>query len=192
VLLRGFRRGEICALADDEVDTALGAVTVNAALVQVGGRLVWGKPKSKAGERVVGLDRGSVAAVYAHRTLRKRERVAAGEAWEDSRRMFTDELGRAVHPDYVSRRFRELAAEAGCRSSSSTRPGTPRRRSRSRQASTSRSCPTNSDTPRPGSLRTCISMSGTKCTSTQPRKSSGCCPDARERRRPDHDRMRPF
>jgi integrase len=113
VLLRGFRRGEICALADDEVDTALGAVTVNAALVQVGGRLVWGKPKSKAGERVVGLDRGSVAAVYAHRTLRKRERVAAGEAWEDSRRMFTDELGRAVHPDYVSRRFRELAAEAG-------------------------------------------------------------------------------
>jgi hypothetical protein len=38
VLLRGFRRGEICALVD--VDTARGAVTVNAALVQVGGRLV--------------------------------------------------------------------------------------------------------------------------------------------------------
>jgi integrase len=113
VLLRGFRRGEICALADEDVDTARAAVTVNAALVQVGGRLVWGKPKSKAGERVVGLDRGSVAAVTAHRTLRKRERLAAGEAWEDSGRMFTDELGERLHPDYVSRRFRELAKEAG-------------------------------------------------------------------------------
>jgi integrase len=112
VLLRGFRRGEICALADADVDTARAAVTVNAALVQVGGRLVWGKPKSKAGERVVGLDRGSVAAVTAHRTLRKRERLAAGEAWEDSGRMFTDELGERLHPDYVSRRFRELAKEA--------------------------------------------------------------------------------
>ena len=113
VLLRGFRRGEICGLADADVDTARAAVTVNVALVQVGGKLIWGRPKSKAGERVVGLDKGTVEAVRAHRTLRKRERLAAGEAWEDSGRMFTDELGEPLHPDYVSRRFRELAEEAG-------------------------------------------------------------------------------
>jgi integrase len=113
VLLRGFRRGEICGLADVDVDAAKAAVTVNVALIQVRGRLVWGRPKSKAGERVVGLDKGSVAAVKAHRTLRKRERLVAGEAWADSGRMFTDELGEPLHPDYVSRRFRELAAEAG-------------------------------------------------------------------------------
>jgi integrase len=51
--------------------------------------------------------------VKGHRTLRKRERVAAGEAWADSGRMFTDELGEALHPDYVSRRFREMAKAAG-------------------------------------------------------------------------------
>jgi integrase len=113
VLLRGFRRGEICALADDDVDAARAAVTVNAALIQVRGRLVWGRPKSKAGERVVGLDQDTVRGVQAHRTLRKRERLAAGEAWEDSGRFFTDELGQALHPEYVSHRFRELAAEAG-------------------------------------------------------------------------------
>ena len=113
VLLRGFRRGEICALADADVDTERATVTVCAALVQVGGRLVWGRPKSKAGERVVALDRGSVAGVRAHRLQRKRERLAAGEAWADSGRMFTDELGEPVHPEYVSRRFRELAAAAG-------------------------------------------------------------------------------
>jgi integrase len=113
VLLRGFRRGEICGLADADVDTARAAVTVNVAIVQVRGRLVWGRPKSKAGKRVVALDQGSVAAAKAHRTLRKRERLAAGTAWEDSGRMFTDELGRALHPEYVSRRFRELAEAAG-------------------------------------------------------------------------------
>jgi integrase len=113
VLLRGFRRGEICGLADADVDAARAAVTVNVALVQVGGKLVWGRPKSKAGERVVGLDKGTVEAVRVHRILRKRERLAAGEAWADSGRMFTDELGEPLHPDYVSRRFRELATEAG-------------------------------------------------------------------------------
>jgi integrase len=113
VVLRGFRRGEICALADTDVDTEGAKVTVSAALVQVRGRLVWGRPKSKAGERVVGLDKGSVAAARAHRTLRKRERLAAGEAWEDSGQMFTDELGQALHPEYVSCRFRELAGAAG-------------------------------------------------------------------------------
>jgi integrase len=112
VLLRGFRRGEICALADDEVDTDRATVGVNAALVQVGGKLIWGRPKSKAGERVVALDKGSVASVKAQRLQRKRERLAAGEAWTDSGRMFTDELGRALHPEYVSRRFRELAQAA--------------------------------------------------------------------------------
>jgi len=113
VLLRGFRRGEICALSDVDVDVDRAAITISAALIQVRGRLVWGKPKSKAGERVVGLDRGSVAAVTAHRTLRKRERLAAGEAWIDSGQMFTDELGERLHPEYVSRRFRELAKAAG-------------------------------------------------------------------------------
>ena len=113
VLLRGFRRGEICGLADADVDAVRAAVTVNVALVQVGGKLVWGWPKSKAGERVVGLDKGTVEAVRVHRILRKRERLAAGEAWADSGRIFTDELGEPLHPDYVSRRFRELAAEAG-------------------------------------------------------------------------------
>lgn len=113
LLLRGFRRGELCGMGDDDVDARAAAVTVNVALIQVRGRLVWGKPKSKAGERVVGLDRGTVEGVHAHRTMRKRERLAAGEAWEDSGRFFTDELGRPLHPEFVSRRFRALAAEAG-------------------------------------------------------------------------------
>ncbi len=112
-LLRGFRRGELAGMADDAFDPDAASITVNVALLVVGGRLVWGKPKTRAGERVVGLDSGSVEAGKAHRTQRKRERLAAGAAWEDSGRMFTYETGEALHPDWISRRFKQLAAEAG-------------------------------------------------------------------------------
>jgi len=112
-LLRGFRRGELAGMADDAFDPAAASITVNVALLLIGNRLVWGKPKSKAGERVVGLDRGSVDAGKAHRSRRRRERMAAGATWEDSGRMLTTEIGGPLNPDWISRRFKDMAAEAG-------------------------------------------------------------------------------
>jgi integrase len=112
-LLRGFRRGEIAGMADDAFDPAAASITVNVALIQIGKRLVWGKPKTRSGERVVGLDKGSVDAGKAHRRQRARERLAAGEAWQDSGRMFTNELGGTLNPDWISRRFKAMAKEAG-------------------------------------------------------------------------------
>ena len=112
-LLRGFRRGELAGMADDDFDADEAAITVNVALLAVGGRLVWGRPKSKAGERTVDLDKGSVTAGKAHRSARRRERLAAGPAWQDTGRMFTREDGSALNPDWISRRFKELAKDAG-------------------------------------------------------------------------------
>jgi integrase len=59
------------------------------------------------------LDAGSVAVGKTHRARRKRERLAAGETWEESGRAFTTEDGRPLAPDYISRRFKELARAAG-------------------------------------------------------------------------------
>jgi integrase len=112
-LLRGFRRGELCGMADEDMDAGQATITVNVALLQVGGRLVWGKPKSRAGERVVGLDATTVTVGKAHRQRRRRERLAAGEAWQDSGRMFTREDGSPLYPEYVTKRFKTLAKEAG-------------------------------------------------------------------------------
>ena len=112
-LLRGLRRGELAGMADDAFDPDAAAVTVNVALLMIGSKLTWGKPKTKSGERVVGLDRGSVDEGKAHRKQRARERLAAGPAWEESGRMFTTESGAALNPDWISRRFKAMAAEAG-------------------------------------------------------------------------------
>lgn len=113
LLLRGFRRGELAGLPDDEVDLDEGTVTVNVALIQVGNRLVWERPKSRAGGRVVDLDDDTVAIARAHRAARKRERLAAGEAWQESGRFFTREDGTPLSPDWISRRFKAMAREAG-------------------------------------------------------------------------------
>jgi hypothetical protein len=52
-LLRGFRRGEICALADVDADAARDAVTVNAAPVQVGGSGLASRPQGREGDRIM-------------------------------------------------------------------------------------------------------------------------------------------
>jgi integrase len=112
-LLRGFRRGEMAGMGDDAFTPATASILVNVALIQIGTRLVWGKPKTRAGERTVGLDKGSVTAGKAHQSRGRRERLAAGPAWQDSGRMFTNEVGDALKPDWISRRFKAMAKEAG-------------------------------------------------------------------------------
>jgi integrase len=112
-LLRGLRRGELAGLAHDDIDLDTGTITVNVALLQIGRKLVWGRPKSRAGERIVDLDAGTIAIGKAHRARRKRERLAAGETWHESGQAFTTEDGLPLSPDYISRRFKHLAAAAG-------------------------------------------------------------------------------
>jgi hypothetical protein len=67
-LLRGLRRGELAGMADDAFDPAEAKITVNVALLSIGRKLIWGKPKTRAGERVVGLDADTVRAGKAHQT----------------------------------------------------------------------------------------------------------------------------
>jgi hypothetical protein len=59
-------------MADDDFDADEGAITVNAALLEIGGKLVLGQ-----------------AEIQGRRARRKRERLRAGGAWSDSGCMFT-------------------------------------------------------------------------------------------------------
>lgn len=54
------------------------------------------------------------------------ERLARGEAWTDSGRVFTREDGTPFHPSFVTARFQRLAFAAGCRRSGCTTCGTAR------------------------------------------------------------------
>jgi hypothetical protein len=134
----------------------------------------------------------------ASRTGKRTGRGASASAWPPVRRGKTPG---ACSPGRTGHRFpltgchadsRNWPARQGCQSSSSTLPGTPQRRWRWRPASTSRSFPTSSATPRPGLLRTRTSMCADRFTRMPRRRSWPSCPTTRRHGRRDHDRVRPF
>jgi len=109
----GLRRGEALGLRWADVDTQAGMLHVRQTLTDVGGRLVFGKPKTRGSERVVDLDGNTLGSLLAHRLTQDQERVAWGEVYADAGLVFTREDGRPLRPEYVTRRMQAIA-EAAC------------------------------------------------------------------------------
>ncbi len=71
-----------------------------------GGKVVNSTPKTAASARSIGLDPQTVLALRSHKARQSIERLAAGNAWaNDVGWVFTDEVGRPVHPTKVSKLF---------------------------------------------------------------------------------------
>jgi integrase len=113
IALRGLRRGEAVGLRWSEVNFAASTIGVNWQITQLGWTPVQGKPKTDASDRIVALDAETITVLKAHRKRQKAERLAAGQAWVDSGFVFTDELGRPLHPQHVTDQFYWLAYQAG-------------------------------------------------------------------------------
>ena len=113
VLLAGLRRGEACGLRWQDIDLDAGCLRVAQTLLQLGGRVVTGTPKSASSGRTVSLDAETVRLLDEHQRAQRRERFAAGSAYEDAGLVFCDEIGRVYLPDRVSAWFRQAARDAG-------------------------------------------------------------------------------
>ena len=113
VLLRGLRRGEVLGLTWPDVHLDDGYLRVTRTLMQLGGKVMDGTPKSRASVRVVSLDAATVQLLRAQQRVQRRERFAAGGAYADYGLVFCDEIGRSYAPDTVSKWFRQAAVRAG-------------------------------------------------------------------------------
>ena len=112
----GLRRGEACALRWSDVDMEGGVITVRSQLVEVGGKAVEGKPKTRSGEdRRVDIGQRTVGALLAHRLTQDAERGAWGEGYRDDGRVFAREDGTDLTPSQVTKVFTRLSASAGLR-----------------------------------------------------------------------------
>jgi integrase len=109
----GMRRGEACGLPWTDVDLSAAELHVTTARVQVGWQPVEDEPKSESGKRVIALDKGTVAALRAHRKRQLAARLAWADAWTESGKVFTMENGSALHPAAVTLLFERLAFAAG-------------------------------------------------------------------------------
>jgi integrase len=113
VLLRGLRRGEACGLQWADLDLSAGEMRIRRTILQFGGKVTGGQPKTRAGERTVSLDAATVALLKAHRRRQASERLAAFGAYKDHNLVFAREDGSPVPPDYVSKHFAALTRAAG-------------------------------------------------------------------------------
>ncbi|WP_103382522.1 site-specific integrase [Pseudonocardia dioxanivorans] len=110
---RGLRRGEACGLEWDEVDLVEGSIHVVRQRISVAGQIVEDTPKSDAGDRTISLGRDTVEVLRAHRQAQRKERMAAGQSWVDSGKVFCQEDGSPLDPNQVSERFETLTMTAG-------------------------------------------------------------------------------
>lgn len=112
--ITGLRRGELVALRwqDVDLDGRFLIVRKNAVVVGKLGVIV-GTPKTKASRnRRVDLDPTTVALLRMCKKSEARNRLAAGSAWAESGRVFTDEFGAMFHPQRVSRTFDRITRRA--------------------------------------------------------------------------------
>lgn len=113
ILLCGLRRGEAIGARWADADLEAGRLAVVQTVLQFGGQVVIGKPKTRSGRRLISLPPGIVALLKEHRDSQHRERWEWGEAYQDNGLIFCAEDGSVLSPDAVSRAFRALATAAG-------------------------------------------------------------------------------
>lgn len=111
----GMRRGEVCGLRWSDVDLDAGVLTVREQLVEINGKIIPGKPKTRSGERRIEIGRGTVAVLKAHRKRQAEERLKWGPGYTDNGRVFAREDGSDLLPSAVTHLFLRLARQAGLR-----------------------------------------------------------------------------
>jgi integrase len=110
-VLTGLRRGEICGLHWADVDLAARTITVRHNRVSVDGRVQESTTKTRSGRRTVPLSDAGVAALLTWQLRQSGEAEAAQEAWQSDGHVFTNELGQALDPAYVTRLFQVIRLE---------------------------------------------------------------------------------
>ncbi|MET7400635.1 tyrosine-type recombinase/integrase [Dactylosporangium sp. NPDC005572] len=111
--LRGLRRGEACGLHRGDVDLDTQTLTVRHQIVLVGWQPGLSAPKTDGSEATIALDTTTAELLRQQLADQDRMQEQAGTGWIENGLLFTEPDGRAIHPDWVSRRFRTAVNEAG-------------------------------------------------------------------------------
>ncbi len=110
----GLRRSELAGLQWRDIDLVGQRLSVVRTLQRITGHgLVIGTPKSANSRRTIKLGARAVKILEAVRVQQLVEQVAAGELYDESGHVFTDELGRRVDPDRMGKAFAKIVRPSG-------------------------------------------------------------------------------
>lgn len=112
-LALGMRRGEILGLPWSNVDLDAGTLRVNQALQQIEGEWQLVEPKTKRSRRTLPIPDIVVAKLRTHRARQSRDRLRAGDRWEDWGLVFTTRIGTPLDGGNVTKAFQRTLAALG-------------------------------------------------------------------------------
>lgn len=112
--LTGMRRGELCGVHWDNIDLDLETLAITRTRVMVGSKVLeQTSAKRDASLRVISLDPVTVNVLVEHRGRQVTERLAQEPGfWVTEGHVFTDEVGRGLVPNEVSKMFTRAASRA--------------------------------------------------------------------------------
>jgi integrase len=82
-------------------------------LITVGYQILVSEPKTAKSRRSIDLDSETVSVLRRHRKAQVEDRLAWGEAYQDSGLVFTREDGTPIHPDRFGDLFEQRVATSG-------------------------------------------------------------------------------
>jgi integrase len=116
----GARRGELLGLTWEDVDLTAGTITIRRALVPIGYTVAVSEPKTESGRRTIAVPASVCAVLKRHKATQKAEKMAHRDVWGKDRPeglgqlnlVFTNEVGRELHPDRVSKLFEQAVTKS--------------------------------------------------------------------------------
>jgi integrase len=110
--MTGMRRGEALGLLWEDVDLENARLSVRRALVPSGRDVVVSEPKTARGRRSIALDPETVEVLKTQAARQLADQDEWGDGWTNSGLVFTKENGDALHPEDVTRYFRQAVKKA--------------------------------------------------------------------------------
>lgn len=112
-ILTGMRRGELAGLRWNDIDLESQTLSIAHTRISVHNKVVSGPPKTDRSRRTLRLSAPHIETLTAVRARQDGDAILFGEYWEDSGFIFTDDHGKPIHPDAITRRFKRLIAKGG-------------------------------------------------------------------------------
>lgn len=113
IALRGLRRGEAAGLRWRDVDLDRSYLWIRSQRTTVGYRIIEGTPKSKRSQRIVALDKHTVAILKAHLRAQRQLYARWGKQPSPDDYVFVDSYLRPWHPSYLTHRLAFLIKLSG-------------------------------------------------------------------------------
>lgn len=107
LLYTGMRRGELCGLNWSDIDLDKGILHITKAIQYTPDRGVYeDTTKTKKSDRVIRIPSVMIKLLKQYKQNQLQIRLALGDKWQDSGKVFTNTTGGIIHPDTVSSWFK--------------------------------------------------------------------------------------